>query len=153
MTNPKGKSEQDMTCTKIFKLKPWLLTMSAALLLAAPVQAKIVMHAPNVPQTYCAQYASLKNPKRAEALKAQILGAEGYVVPVLILGTPNHLKVTANGIDLKKYKVGEKALVCGAQRAGFTAYYDLSSLRMDAAVIEVKADDVKAKAKINLTGR
>lgn len=135
-------------------LKSILTALTAALLLCAfPAHSKIVMHAPNVPQTYCAQYANLKNSKRAEAVKAQILGVEGQVVPVLILGTPKHLKVTANGIDLKKYKTGEKALVCGAQRAGFTAYYDLSSLRMDAAVIEVKADDVKAKAKVTLSYR
>ncbi len=147
MTNRTGHKRLGISLTNILKL--WFLP----LLWAAPVQAKIVMHAPNVPQTLCAQYANLKNSNRAEALKARILGVEGYVVPVLILGTPNYLKVTANGIDLKKYKVSEKALVCGAQRAGFTAYYDLSSLRMDAAVIEVKADDVKAKAKVTLNSR
>lgn len=99
-------------------------------------------------EDFCDTYDRLKSPQSAHILDLRILKPQGTKIGLLILGTPQNLRLSANGIDLKPYKVKSEEVICSRVRAGEIAWYDLKALKLDAAFIEAQSGTVKTQAQI-----
>lgn len=99
-------------------------------------------------EDFCDTYDRLKSPQSASILDLRILKPQGTKIGLLILGTPKDLRITANGISLKPYKVKSEEVICSRVRAGEIAWYDLKALKLDAAFIEAQSGTVKTQAQI-----
>lgn len=87
----------------------------------------------------CALFYSLRKNNSVDVVKVEVLGQENGLVGVMILGIPNKVNVTLNGLDVSRQKTHSQQIICGKEAIGEFRAYDVRSLNMDAGYFQVYA--------------
>lgn len=98
----------------------------------------------------CVLYASLQEGTDRLPVSVTILGQRSGIAAVQVLGAPKSLSVEVNGIPLAPYFLGEQEIICSGSRAGAIRFYDLKPLKLDAGVLQVRADGAAAQQSFTL---
>lgn len=98
----------------------------------------------------CVLYAGLQEGTDLLPVSVTILGQRSGIAAVQVLGTPKNISAAVNGISLAPYYLGEQEIVCSGSRAGAIRFYDLKPLKLDAGVLQVRADGSSAQLSFTL---
>ncbi|MBO8414865.1 MAG: hypothetical protein IAB19_00580 [Proteobacteria bacterium] len=98
----------------------------------------------------CVLYAGLQEGTGRLPVSMTILGQRRGIAAVQVLGAPKSLSAAVNGISLTPYFLGEQEIVCSGSRAGAIRFYDLKPLKLDAGVLQVRADGSSAQLSFTL---
>ena len=115
----------------------------ASSVVAAPLTAQDA-------QNNCVLFYSLQKGSSFKVVKVDVLDAENGVVSVRILGLPNKVSVTLNGMDMGRQKVDSQQIKCGREVVGEISSYDLRSLNIDAGYFQVYAGGFTVGKSVSL---